>query len=72
MNIEREILTILLVIGGIIAFLILIKLILNFLELKKQLNYINIEIARADKDYVEYWKKEKRKAWLRLLPFYRG
>lgn len=39
-------------------------------EFRSELEYINQEIKRADKDNVRYWKYLRRRLWLKLfLPF---
>ena len=36
----------------------------------RQLHYINREIGRTTGREQRYWKREKRRLWLSLLPFY--
>ena len=39
-------------------------------EFRNELEYINQEIKRADKDNERYWKYLRRRLWLKLfLPF---
>lgn len=51
----------------IICILLLIIFVLWYTEYKQQLYYINLEIRRSEKKEQEYWKKEKRTLWYRVL-----
>lgn len=53
------------------AVLILVGLTMKINEFSHELNYLNTEIARTEGAEREYWKREKRRLWLSLLPFYR-
>lgn len=51
----------------IICILLLIIFVHWYTEYKQQLYYINLEISRSDRKEQEYWKKEKRILWYRVL-----
>lgn len=36
----------------------------------RELNYINMEIGRTTGEERHYWRREKRRLWMSLLPFY--
>lgn len=38
----------------------------------RELDYINREIGRTTGEEQRYWRQQKRRLWLSLLPFYRG
>ena len=60
---------VLIILFFVIAFLIVI--VSKFKAFTRDLDYINREIARTEGREQQYWKKEKRRLWLSLLPFYR-
>jgi len=35
----------------------------------QELNYINSEIMRSEGQELKYWKKQRRRLWLSLIPF---
>ena len=53
------------------AVLILVGLTMKINEFSHELDYLNQEIARTEGAEREYWKREKRRLWLSLLPFFR-
>lgn len=55
----------------VIALPIIFYLVKNIYNFKDELDYINMEICRTVGDERRYWKKEKKKLWLSLIPFYR-
>jgi len=63
--------SILLVIIGLLAFLFLVRLLMNIQELRSQLRHVNVEIERASPEDLPRWKRRRRKLWLRffLHPF---
>ena len=44
--------------------LLVVKFTLRILEFRKDLKYINTEIARTQGSERKYWKEERRKLWL--------
>lgn len=50
--------------GGVLAW--------KLRDFIQEMKYINQEIARTIGSERKYWKREKRRLWLSLLPFYRG
>lgn len=53
------------------AVLILVALTMKINEFSHELDYLNREIARTEGAEREHWKREKRRPWLSLLPFFR-
>ncbi len=53
------------------AVLILVVLSVKINEFSHELDYLNREIARTEGAEREHWKREKRRLWLSLLPFFR-
>lgn len=53
------------------AVVLLVGLTIKINDLSHDLDYLNREIARTEGAEREYWKSEKRRLWLSLLPFYR-
>ena len=42
-----------------------------FKDFQRDLRYINMEIQRNEGAEREHWKKERKKLWLSLIPFYK-
>lgn len=53
------------------AVFLLVGLVMKINEFSHELEYINREIERTTGGEQRYWKREKRRLWLSLLPFYR-
>ena len=53
------------------AVLILVGLTMKINDFSHKLKYLNCEIGRTEGAEREHWKREKRRLWLSLLPFYR-
>ena len=53
------------------AVLILVGLTMKINEFSHELDYLNREISRTEGAEREHWKREKRRLWLSLLPFFR-
>lgn len=53
------------------AVLILVVLSVKINEFRHELDYLNCEIGRTEGAEHEQWKREKRRLWLSLLPFFR-
>ena len=51
------------------AVVLLVGLTIKINDLSHDLDYLNREIARTEGAEREYWKREKRRLWLSLLPF---
>ena len=54
-----------------LAFLLLLKLGIFIDNVRRELKYIKMEINRSDGGERRYWKHQKKKLWLSLIPFYR-
>jgi len=61
----------LIMIIAFVAVLLLVGLTMKIGEFSRELKYINIEIGRTTGAERRYWKREKRRLWLSLLPFFR-
>lgn len=59
------------IVAAFFGILLLFGLVMKISEFSKELNYINMEIGRTTGGEQKYWKREKRRLWLSLLPFYR-
>ena len=53
------------------AIMLLMGLATKINNFSRDLDYLNREIARTEGAEREYWKHEKRRLWLSLLPFFR-
>lgn len=73
MNPELDAFTnvLLVIVIAFFAITILVGLTIKINDFSHELDYLNTEIARTEDAEREYWKREKRRLWLSLLPFYR-
>ena len=58
----------------VIAFFVIVLLVgltMRINGFSHDLRHLNIEIGRTEGAEREYWKREKRRLWLSLLPFFR-
>lgn len=53
------------------AILLLVGITMKITEFSRELDYIKREIGRTSGGEQRYWKREKRRLWLSLLPFFR-
>lgn len=53
------------------AVVLLVGLTTKINDFRRNLDYLNREIARTEGAEREHWKREKRRLWLSLLPFFR-
>ena len=56
---------------GIIVFLLILRLVFRLDSLKRDIEYVNMEIRRTRGSERKAWRKEKRRLWLALIPFYK-
>lgn len=68
---DIAIIIILAVIILFVAVLILVGLAVKLNEFSRERDYIEREIRRTTGAEQRHWKREKRRLWLTLLPFYR-
>lgn len=61
----------LIIIIAFVVVLLLVGLTMKIDEFSRELDYINREIGRTTGAEQKYWKREKRRLWLSLLPFFR-
>ena len=59
------------IIALFVAVFLIISLAVKISEFSRERNYINTEIERTTGAERRYWKREKRRLWLSLLPFYK-
>ena len=73
MNPELDTFTnvLLVIVIAFFAILILVGLTIKINKFRHELDYLNCEIGRTEGAEREHWKREKRRLWLSLLPFYR-
>lgn len=73
MNLGADPVTITLLVILILIFAVLFggAVSMNLREFRRELRHINLEIARTVGRERKYWRREKRRLWLSLLPFYR-
>lgn len=60
----------LLTVVALFAVIFLVNLIIKLYEFSQELDYLNREIERTTGREQRHWKREKRRLWLSLLPFY--
>lgn len=53
------------------AVVLFVVLTVKIYDFKRDLDYLNMEIARTEGEEREHWEREKRRLWLSLLPFFR-
>lgn len=63
--------TVLLIAAALAAVGILAGGLMALQDFRKDLDYINREIARTTGQERRYWQRQKRRLWLSLLPFCR-
>ena len=56
---------------GVIVFLLILRLVFRLDSLKRDIEYVNMEIRRTRGSERKAWRKEKRRLWLALIPFYK-
>ena len=56
---------------GVIVFLLILRLVFRLDSLKRDIEYVNMEIRRTRGSERKAWQKEKRRLWLALIPFYK-
>lgn len=70
MSVKTDDITVLIVvIGAVFVFLLIYALTLFFADFIKELKYINCEIQRTRGGERKYWKRQRRRLWLSLIPF---
>ena len=57
------------IVAAIILFGLLVGLCLFINDFSQELKYINCEINRTSGGERRYWKRQKRRLWLSLIPF---
>ena len=56
---------------GVMLFLLILRLVFRLDSLKRDIKYVNMEIRRTRGSERKAWRKEKRRLWLALIPFYK-
>ncbi len=54
----------------VFAVVFLVGTTVKLKEFSQALNYMNMEIDRSTGERRKYWKRERRRLWLSLLPFF--
>ena len=57
------------IVAAIILFGLLVGLCIFINDFSHELRYINCEIGRTTGGERRYWKRQKRRLWLSLIPF---
>lgn len=57
--------------GGLFGFALLVKFVMWINDFSHELRYLNNEISRTDGSEQRYWKHQKRRLWLSIIPFVR-
>lgn len=57
------------IIGGFFAILIIFGLAMFFSDFSRELKSVNMEIQRTSGGERHYWKRQRRRLWLSLIPF---
>lgn len=72
MNLELDTFTnvLLVILIAIFAIALVVGMTMKINGFSRELDYLNREIARTEGEEREHWKREKRRLWLSLLPFY--
>lgn len=66
-----DLLTVIAIMAAVVlVFLIILKIVLFFNKFYYKLKRINQEIRRTDGTERRHWKREKKRLWLSLIPFY--
>ncbi len=70
---ELDIITLLGILAGMVLMLALgIGSAARLMRFRRELRYIKDEIARSHhRDELHYWKRQKRRLWLSIIPFVR-
>ena len=58
-------------VSAFFVIVLLVGLTMRINSFSHDLKHLNIEIGRTEGAEREYWKREKRRLWLSLLPFFR-
>ena len=70
-EIDPVVSTLLVIVIAFFAIVLLVGLAMKINDFAHELDYINREIGRTTGGERRYWKQEKCRLWLSLLPFYR-
>ena len=70
-EIDTIVIVLLAIMIAFFAMVLLVGLTAKINEFSHELDYLNREIARTKGAERQYWKHEKRRLWLSLLPFFR-
>ena len=70
-ELDNSTIALLVIVIVFLAIVFLAGLITKIHNFRQELEYLNREIARTGGAEREYWKREKRRLWLSLLPFFR-
>ena len=68
---DKELWILIALFGSIFGFALLVKFVMWINDFSHELRYLNIEISRTDGSEQRYWKRQKRRLWLSIIPFVR-
>lgn len=68
---DKELWILIALFGGIFGFALIVKLSMWLNDFSSELKYLNSEIGRTDGSEQRYWKRQKRRLWLSIIPFVR-
>lgn len=66
---DKELWILIALFGCLIGFVILVKFVMWINDFSHELRYLNNEIGRTDGSEKRYWKRQKRRLWLSIIPF---
>lgn len=61
---------VLVILGAFFAIAFLVALIIKINDFSREMDYLNREIRRTEGVEREHWKREKKRLWLSILPFF--
>ena len=68
---DQGLLYVIIGLGIVLAIFATINLAAWIQDFRKELRYLNAEIARTTGEEREQWKRRKKRLWLSLIPFVR-
>lgn len=68
-NENTDITILIIVVAILFGLIILVGLAKFFSDFSRELKLINLEIGRTTGGERRYWKRQKRRLWLSLIPF---
>lgn len=66
---DKQLWMLIALLGGILGFVGIVRFSLWVNDFNSELKYLNCEIGRTEGSEQRYWKRQKRRLWLSLIPF---